>query len=76
MSAKVIVEKEFTERIGLCNGLHQGFTMAPVLLSLYFAVVVDDWRSKCSVAGVEFRYKYGCKLVGDRTIKSLDYSLI
>ena len=23
--------------------------MAPVLFSLYFAVVVDDWRDKCSV---------------------------
>jgi len=70
MSAKVIVGQEFTERIGVCNGLRQGCTMAPVLFSLYFAAVVDDWGSKCSVAGVEFRYKYGCKLVGDRTIKS------
>ena len=24
----------------------------------------------CSSAGAEFRYKYGCKLVGDRTVKS------
>ena len=62
MSAKVIVEKEFTECIGVCNGLHQGCTMAPVLFSLYFAAVVDDWRSKCSVVG---RYKYGRKLIGD-----------
>ena len=42
----------------------------PMLFSLYFVAVVDDWRSKCSVAWVEFRYKYGHKLVGDRTIKS------
>ena len=54
MSAKVIVWQEFTECIGVCNGLCRGCTVAPVLLSLYFAVVVDDWRKKCSVAGVEF----------------------
>ena len=70
MSAKVIVGQEFTERIGVCNGLRQGCTMAPVLFSLYFAAVVDDWTRKCSVTAVEFRYKYGHKLVGDRTIKS------
>ena len=44
--------------------------MAPVLFSLYFGAVVDDWRGKCSAAGVEFRYKHGCKLVGDITAKS------
>ena len=46
----------------VCNGLCQDCTMAPVLFSLYFAAVVDDWRSKCSVVG---RYKYGRKLIGD-----------
>ena len=44
--------------------------MAPVLFSLYFGAVVDDWRSKCSTGGVKFRYKLGYKLVGDRTAKS------
>ena len=55
MSAKVVVGQEFTEYIGMCNGLCQGCTIAPALFSLYFAAVLDDWRSKCSVAG---RYKY------------------
>ena len=50
--------------------LHQGCTMAPVLFSLYFGAVVDDWKRKCSTAGVEFRYELGHKLVGDRTRKS------
>ena len=53
-----------------CNGLCQGCSVAPVLFSLYFSVVVYDWRSKCSSAGVEFRYKPGHKLVGDVTAKS------
>ena len=44
--------------------------MAPVLFSLYFGAVVNDWRSKCLASGVEFRYKLGRKLVGDRTAKS------
>ena len=70
MSAKVIVGQTFTEPIGVCNGLRQGCTMAPVLFSLYFGAVVDDWRSKCLTAGVEFRHKLGRKLVGDRSAKS------
>ena len=40
MSVKVIVGQEFTESIGVCNGLHQGCTMAPVLFSLYFGAIV------------------------------------
>ena len=69
MSVKVIVGQEFIESFDVCNGLHQGCTMAPVLFSLYFGVVVDDWKRKCSTAGVTFRYKLGHKLVGDRTRK-------
>jgi len=45
MSTMVIVGQTFTEPIGVCNGLCQGCTMAPVLFSLYFGAVVDDWRS-------------------------------
>lgn len=41
------------------------------LHGLYFHAVVDSWRGKCFMTGVEFRYKHGCKLVGDRTAKSL-----
>ena len=53
----------------VCHGLHQGCTMAPVLFSLHFGVVVGDWRSKYSTDGVEFRYILGHKLFGDRTRK-------
>ena len=41
-----------------------------MLFSLNFGVVVYNWKSKCSSAGVEFRYKPGHKLVGDVTAKS------
>lgn len=44
MSAKVIVGQEFTESILVCNGLHQGCTMASMLqlyvFSLCFEAVV------------------------------------
>ena len=52
------------------NGLCQDCSVVPVLFSLYFGVVVYDWKSKCSSAGVEFRYKPGHKQVGDVTAKS------
>ena len=70
MSVKLIVGQDFTESFDVCNGLHQGCTMAPVPFSLYVGVVVDDWRSKFSTAGVKFRYKLDCKLIGDRNRKS------
>ena len=43
--------------------------MAPVLFSLYFGAVVDDWRGKWSTSGVEFRHKHGCKIISDRIAK-------
>ena len=42
----------------------------PCAIQPVFGAVVDDWGSKCSTAGVEFRYKLGCNLVGYRTRKS------
>lgn len=85
MSGKMIVGQDFTQSIDVCNGQYQNCTVIPMLLSLYFEVVVDDWRSECSTAGVEFRYKLGYKLVGETTIKfhllyylmlSLNHSLL
>ena len=68
MSAKVVIGLEFTEG---SNGLRQGFTMAPVLFSLYSGAVVDDWRGKYFKPGVKFRYKHGHKIIiGDRNAKS------
>ena len=52
------------------NGLHQRYTMAPLPFSLYFGKVVDDWRSKWSMVGVDMKYKHGCKLIGNRTAKT------
>ena len=66
MSVKVIVGQEFIESFDVCNGLHQCCTMAPVLFSLYFGAVVDDWKRKCSTAGVKFRYKLNWSQVGWR----------
>ena len=43
--------------------------MILVLFSLSFGVAVDDWRSRYSTAGMEFRYKLYRKLVGGRTRK-------
>ena len=47
----------------------QGCTMAPVLFNLYFCAMVDYWRRQCPQAGVTFCYRFGRKLVGDRTTK-------
>ena len=69
MPVKLIVGQEFTKSFDVFIGWSQGCTMAPVLFSLYFGAVVDDWRSMCSTAR-EFRYKLGYNLVGDRTRKS------
>ena len=65
MSAKVIVGRQSIEPWTV-PGLHDG----TVLFSIYFGVVVDDWRSKCSTGEVEFKYKHDQKLVGDSTAKS------
>lgn len=56
LSERVMVGQEFTKSISVhvCNGLCLGCTMAPVLFSLYFGAVVDDWRSRCSVAAVRW----------------------
>eukprot|EP00117_Sycon_ciliatum_P029867 scpid93202/ scgid23680/ len=45
-------------------------TLAPALFNLYFSAVVATWRTASSVPGVDFRYRVGRKLVGDRTAKS------
>ena len=43
--------------------------MAPILFSLYFGAVVDD-QVQCSTPGVDFWYKHGRKVIGDKA-KSL-----
>lgn len=51
----------------VCNGLRQGCVIAPNLFNLYFNVVINQWREKCSDVGVDILYKCGGKLVGERT---------
>ena len=49
------------------NDLHQGCTIAHTLFILYFGLVIDSWRSQCTVAGVTVHFKLDGKLVGERT---------
>ena len=70
MSAAMRVSTASSDSFPVNNGLRQGCTLAPVLFNLYFAVVMDAWRSTCKCAGIPVSYKIGRKLVGDRTAKS------
>ena len=38
---------------------------------LVLCVVVEQWRGKCGEFGVDVQYKYGGKLVGERTRRPL-----
>ena len=70
MRAEVRVGTSTTDSIEVRNGLRQGCTLAPTLFNIYYSAVVENWRNRCPVAGVNVRYKHGRKLVGDRTAKS------
>ena len=52
------------------NGLRQGCTLASSIFNLFFGAAVAYWRVRSPDAGVLVKYKYGRKLVGDRTVKS------
>ena len=67
MSAEVTVDGQVAPQFEVCNGLRQGCVIAPTLFNLYFALVMEQWRVKCSEIGVDVFYKCGGKLVGDRT---------
>ena len=53
------------------NGLRQGCTIAPSHFNLYFNLVMGAWRSRCQSIGVDVLYKFGGKLVGQRTRRPL-----
>ena len=68
MKAEVTVDSQVAPDFKVSNGLHQGCVMAPTLLNLYFGLVIEQWRVKCSEFGVDVFYKLGGKLVGQRSI--------
>ena len=67
MTAEVRVDGATSPGIQVTNGLRQGCTIAPTLFNLYFNLVVEEWRRRCQPLGVEVLYKFGGKLVGERT---------
>ena len=70
MQAEVRVGSTSTESFEVKNGLRQGCTLAPTLFNVYFSGMVASWRMKHASEGVSVLYKFGRKLVGDRTAKS------
>ena len=68
--AVVRVGNTTTDSISVQNGLRQGCTLAPTLFNIYYSAVVDHWRRRCDVTGIDVRFKHGRKLIGDRTAKS------
>ena len=71
MRAEVTVDGQTAPEFEVCNGFRQGCVIAPTLFILYFALVMEQWRVKCGEFGVDVWYKYGGKLVGDRTRRPL-----
>ena len=67
MQAEVTVDGKVVPRFKVCNSLRQGCVIAPTLFNLYFTLVMEQWRGKCSEFGVDVLYKCGGKLVGERT---------
>ena len=67
MQAEVTVNGQVAPKFEVCNGLRQGCVIAPTLFNLYFTLVMEQWRGKCSEFGVDVLYKCGEKLVGERT---------
>ena len=59
MRASVCVRGIVSDSFEVRNGVRQGCTIAPVLFSVYFCAVFDDWRRQCPQAGVSFRYSHG-----------------
>jgi len=59
----------------LTNRLHQGCTIVPTPFSLYLNRMIECWWDCYKARGVKVFYKYGGKLVGERTRKRLSYGI-
>ena len=71
MQAEVMVDGKTALEFDVCNSLRQGCVIAPTLFNLYFVLVKEQWRVKCSEFGVDVQYNYGGKLVGEWTRRPL-----
>jgi len=67
MYTGVQVSADVSDKFEVRNGLSQGYTMAPTLFNMYFNTMVARWRDLSESAGVTVLYKYGRRLVRDRT---------
>ena len=67
MRAEVRVGALISSSFEVRNGLRQGCTLAPTLFNIYFSAVVASWCDGCVEAGVNVLFRYGRKIVGDRT---------
>ena len=67
MQAEVTVDGQVAPKFEMCNGLRQGCGIVPTLFNLYFTLVMEQWRGKCSEFCVVVLYKCGGKVVGERT---------
>ena len=75
MEAEVTIGGCTSATFSVTNGLRQGCTIAPTLFALYLNRVIECWWGRCKSLGVKVFYKYGGKLVGERTRKPLSFEI-
>ena len=75
MEAEVTIGGCTSATFSVTNRLRQGCTIAPTLFALYLNRVIECWWGRCESLGVKVFYKYGGKLVGERTRKPLSFEI-